>query len=188
MVASGRFLVSSVLWGRVWLVRGRVLAPSAPFQLAVLMGVGLRRLHAPTGFCAIGAVLVAAWGTSTACRMDQARGAGSRGGGVRGGSKALHVVPLRRPSRGLHLAGGDPKHRRCLKQLSPPRSWLGLGLVGGFSPRRLWWPPPPRRRCGVEIGGWCRPSRRLCWRLGVWPSAWGFGRWGGLAVAVVSGS
>ena len=60
MVASGRFLVSSVLWGRVWLARGRVLAPSAPFQLAVSMGVGLRRLHAPTGFCAIDAVLVAA--------------------------------------------------------------------------------------------------------------------------------
>jgi CBS-domain-containing membrane protein len=46
--------------GRVWLARGRVLAPSAPFQLAVSMGVGLRRLHAPTGFCAIGAVLIAA--------------------------------------------------------------------------------------------------------------------------------
>ncbi len=27
---------------------------------------------------------------------------------------------------------------------------------GGFSPRRLW-SPSPRRRCGVEIGGWCRP-------------------------------
>lgn len=45
---------------RVWLARGRVLAPSAPFQLAVSMCVGLRRLHAPTGFCAIDAVLVAA--------------------------------------------------------------------------------------------------------------------------------
>ena len=59
VVASGRFLVSSG-GGRVWLARGRVLAPSAPFQLAVSMGVGLRRLHAPTGFCAIDAVLVAA--------------------------------------------------------------------------------------------------------------------------------
>jgi hypothetical protein len=44
------------------LARGRVLAPSAPFQLAVSIGVGLRRLRAPTGFCAIDAVFVAAWG------------------------------------------------------------------------------------------------------------------------------
>ena len=37
-----------------------MLASSAPFQPAVLIGVGLRRLHAQTGFCAIDAVLVAA--------------------------------------------------------------------------------------------------------------------------------
>jgi len=104
-----------------------------------------------------------------------------------GGLWLCMAAPFQRPSRGIHLAGGDPKHRSCLKQLSPPRSWLGLGLVCGFSPRRLW-PPPSRRRWGVEIGGWCRPSRRLCWRLGVWLSAWGFGRWSGLAVVVVSGS
>jgi len=54
-----------------------------------------------------------------------------------GGLWLCMAAPFQRPSRGLHLAGGDPRHRRCLKQLSPPRSWLGLGLVCGFSPRRL---------------------------------------------------
>jgi len=60
VVASGRFWSHLSCGGRVWLAGGRVLAPSASLQLAVLMDVGLRRLHAPTGFCALGAVLVAA--------------------------------------------------------------------------------------------------------------------------------
>jgi hypothetical protein len=60
VVASGRFLVSSVLWGLRLVGAGACLSSFTPFQLAVSMGVGLRRLHAPTGFCAIDAVLVAA--------------------------------------------------------------------------------------------------------------------------------
>jgi hypothetical protein len=46
------------------------------------------------------------------------------------------------------------------------QSWAWRRSACGFSPRRLLL-PPSRRRWGVEIGGWCRPSRRLCWRLGV---------------------
>jgi len=60
VVASGRFLVSSVLWGPRLAGAGACLSSFTSFQLAVSMGVGLRRLYAPTGFCAIGAVLVAA--------------------------------------------------------------------------------------------------------------------------------
>ena len=60
MVASGRFLVSSVLRGPRLAGAGACLSSFTSFQPAVSMGVGLRRLHAPTGFCAIGAVLVAA--------------------------------------------------------------------------------------------------------------------------------
>jgi hypothetical protein len=70
VVASGRFLVSYASWGPRLAGAGACLSSFTSSQLAVLMDVGLGRLHAPTGFCAIGAVLVAAWGTSTACRMD----------------------------------------------------------------------------------------------------------------------
>ncbi len=60
VVASGRFSASPALWGPRLAGAGACLSSFTPFQLVVSMGVGLRRLHAPTGFCAIGAVLVAA--------------------------------------------------------------------------------------------------------------------------------
>jgi hypothetical protein len=55
--------------GRVWLARGRVLAPSAFLRLAASLDVGLSDSTRLASTCAADATLVAAWGVSPARRM-----------------------------------------------------------------------------------------------------------------------
>jgi len=149
VAASGRFLVSSVLWGP------RLAGGGEGACLSSFSAFPARRLNGRGAWAAPRAGRLLRYRCCVVCRVGVPRRLAAwirpvvlvvEEGEDDGGLRLCMAVPLRRPSRGLHLAGGDSKHRRCLNSLL-----LGLGWAWGWSAGFLLGACGSRRLGGVVV-------------------------------------